>query len=324
MMLSSITPLRISFLGGGTDFPWFFEEHSGGVISTAIDKYIYISGIPSFDRRTTYLKYSSYERVASNQEVQHPIFRAILNTYDLPPFDFAVMSDIPGGTGLGSSSAFTVGLLNFVSSFLKLSPDSETLARTAIDIELNQLSEPIGVQDHLPAAFGGFAHYRFAKSSSFERFDLSTEALKQFELILVPTGARQRQASALTSAQKDYVSRNANGMSALQELAALTDEAGKALIKKPELLPKYVSKGWELKKATNPSSSNEAVDLIIREGSARGSLAGKLLGAGGSGFVLLMFDSGETTKFRSFANEVGWRVVDVSPTPRGSHVQQVN
>jgi len=323
-VLSSITPLRISFLGGGTDFPWFFEEHSGGVISTAIDKYIYVSGIPSFDRVTTFLKYSSYEKVVSNREIRHPIFKAILNKYGLPPFDFAVMSDIPGGTGLGSSSAFTVGLLNFVSSFLKHSQDSEFLARTAIDIELNQLSEPIGIQDHLPAAFGGFAHYSFEEGGSFKRFDLGLEALSQFELILVPTGAQQRQASALTSAQKDYVSKNAKGMNALQELAALTEEAGEALKSKPELLPNYVSKGWELKKATNPSSSNDAIDRIISEGAVRGSLAGKLLGAGGSGFVLLMFHSGGTEKFRSFANEVSWRVVDVAPTSRGSHVQQAN
>lgn len=320
-MLSSITPLRISFLGGGTDFPWFFEENSGGVISTAIDKYIYISGIPSFDQHTTYLKYSSYERVVSNRDISHPIFRTILSSHDLPPFDFAVMSDIPGGTGLGSSSAFTVGLLKFVTSFLGSAGDCESLAHLAIDIELNQLAEPIGIQDHLPAAFGGFAHYRFDKRSRFKRFDLGSEALNQFELLIVPTGSEKRQASALTAAQRDYVSKSKDGMSALRELAALTKEASDCLHEKPDLLPKYVSEGWMLKKATNPSSSNEEIDTIISRGSSMGSVAGKLLGAGGSGFVLLMFHLGDSEKFRSYAREVGLRIIDVSPAPRGSYVQ---
>lgn len=322
-MLLSQTPLRISFLGGGTDFPWFYEEHGGGVISTAIDKYIHISGIPSFDEKTTYLKYSSYEQVKSIEDVRHPIFRSILNKFDLPPFDFAVMSDIPGGTGLGSSSAFTVGLLNFVSAFQGLEQSSNTLARTAIDIELHQLSEPIGIQDHLPPAFGGFAHFSFDRKDLFVRHDLETRSLDHFELLLVPTRSQQRRASALTSAQRDYVSNNKGGMSALNELASLTSEAAGSLKAKPELLADYVARGWELKRVTNPSSTSEEIETIIGEAAARGSLAGKLLGAGGSGFVLLMFPVGESSRFRQYANEVGWRVIDVAPAPKGSHVHQI-
>lgn len=322
-MLLSQTPLRISFLGGGTDFPWFYEEHGGGVISTAIDKYIHISGIPSFDEITTYLKYSSYEQVTSIQDVKHPIFRSILNKFDLPPFDFAVMSDIPGGTGLGSSSAFTVGLLNFVSAFQGLEQDCDSLARTAIDIELNHLSEPIGIQDHLPPAFGGFAHFSFDRQDLFTRQDLETVSLLQFELLLVPTRSQQRQASTLTSAQRDFISNNKDGMTALHELASLTNEAAEKLKAKPELLPEYVARGWELKRVTNPSSTSEEIETIIGEAAARGSLAGKLLGAGGSGFVLLMFPAGESSKFRRYANEVGWRLVDVAPAPKGSHVQLI-
>lgn len=323
-MLCSITPLRISFLGGGTDFPWFFEKHSGAVLSTAIDKYIFVSGIPSFDRQTTYLKYSKYEKVSDWEEIEHPIFRTVLRHFQLPPFDFAVMSDIPGGTGLGSSSAFTVGLLNFVSSHLQLAHDSETLARLAIDIELNQLAEPIGIQDHLPAAFGGFAHYRFDAHEPIQRTDLDAGALGQFELLLVPTGSERRQASALTAAQREFVSSNASGMRSLKELADLTNEAAKQLEESPERLPEYVAQGWELKKATNPASSNGEIDRIISESARRGSLAGKLLGAGGSGFVLLIFPYGESSCFRSFASEVDWRIVDVKPVSRGSRVSQIS
>jgi len=311
-MLVSKTPLRISFLGGGTDFPWFFEKHGGAVISAAINQHIYISALPSFDKKTYYLKYSHPEIVQNPKEIQHPIFREVLKSYEVGPLDISVMAEIPAGNGLASSSAFSVGLLNLVTTFLGRKLSKEELAMRAIALELDELLEPIGVQDQLGSTFGGLNFHAFGSGRKISTSSIADQSNQfPFDVVLVKVGNSQRSASTFTEAQRTFVFQNPKALQQLEKLRDLTLEAGNSLGKDIYLLPHFLSEGWRLKVASNPNAIDAEVLEVQKVLESAGSLGSKLLGAGGGGFVLTLMPKGEAERVLKVANTRGWRALSV-------------
>ena len=188
-MIISKTPLRISFCGGGSDIPSFYTRHGGCVLSTSIDKYIYLTSVRSFDERQTQLKYSIVENVRDIDDIKHPVFREMLRQYGLSGFEINSTSDIPSGTGLGSSSTFTVGLSNLLNTIRGSSLSKEDLARDACNMEINVLGEPIGKQDQYAAAYGGMNYYKFNKDGTVyvEPLLLTGDDRKYLENHIIPT-----------------------------------------------------------------------------------------------------------------------------------------
>ncbi len=279
-MILTRTPLRISLAGGGSDLPHHYEEYGGAVCSFTINKYIYITAKYStglFPHKYR-LVYSKVEECNSIQEIQHPIIRKIMPTLGPTGLDLDVMSDVPAGSGLGSSSAFTVGLLNaaHAENFSK-----HMLAEEACDIEIDKLKEPIGKQDQYAAAFGGLNLFEFVKDDVIVRPIQHPYGLRGM-LHLIYVGSN-RSASALLAVQSKQ-----NNTTSLREMSALAQVAAAYLrVGELEGLGEVIRRGWELKRALSPSISNERIDTIITTALANGATGGKLLGAGGTGFILL-------------------------------------
>lgn len=294
-MILTKTPLRVSFLGGGTDFPWFFEEYGGAVISSTISQYIYISCLPSYDQKTTYLKYSRLERVSSHEHIIHPIFRSVLCDYQLPPMDWTVMADIPAGNGLASSSAFTVGLVKAAGFVVGKELGGIDLGLEAIRFEIDLLGEPIGVQDQIASAVGGFNLLEFEPSRRIFCKKLITNSSRlPFDLMLVKVGASSRNASIFTKAQESLALSNPEAIENLERLRDLTLDAASAIERDPSELARFMRIGWDLKTKTNPSARSAEIDETLNLAFSKGAEAGKLVGAGGSGFVLLLIDKDRT------------------------------
>lgn len=297
-MLVSRTPLRISFLGGGTDFPWFFENHGGAVISGAIDKHIYINGLPSYDTKTFYLKYSALEVVQNLSDIKHPIFRVALEKFSAGPMDISVMAEIPAGNGLASSSAFSVGLINLILAARGELASQPQLAELAIKLELDLLHEPIGLQDQLGSAFGGVNFHQFSeKRTIFSKPLFTLENQLPFELLLTKVGVGSRFASEFTAAQRKFVDSSKSAVRALEELRDLTIEAERSIAIEPSRLPAFMREGWKLKQASNPNATSQEIIDLSEKLTRGGALATKLLGAGGGGFVLSIFFPGRLQEF---------------------------
>ena len=320
-MILTKTPLRVSFLGGGTDFPWFFDDHGGAVISTTINRYIYISALQSYDEKTTYLKYSNLETVTSHQEISHPIFRSVLADYVVPPTDWSVMADIPAGNGLASSSAFTVGLINTVHGVLSKEISAHELALEAARVELDLLGEPIGLQDQFASAYGGLNLFTFQRSRTVAVKPLSNQQVPfPFDLVLVKVGAENRNASLYTKAQHNYILHNPDSIKDLVKLRDLTIEAAEQMEKDISKLAAYTRAGWELKLKTNPSAYSEAISESLAVALSAGAEAGKLVGAGGSGFLLLLVDPDKTETLTAMFRKRKQKVFKVQLDQLGSQV----
>jgi D-glycero-alpha-D-manno-heptose-7-phosphate kinase len=205
-MLISRTPLRVSFLGGGTDLPWYFEKFGGCVISMTINKHIYITGRPMFEEDTFLLRYSKLESTKNLNQIEHPIIKEVLRYFKVKSIDIGVSSDFPAGTGMGSSSAFTVGLIKLIATFTgELLTDHE-IAELACKFEIDMLKEPIGKQDQYIAAFGGITEFIFHKDGSVisNPLGIATKTIHDLEdnLVLFFTGTT-RSASSILKDQVD-------------------------------------------------------------------------------------------------------------------------
>lgn len=320
-MILTKTPLRVSFLGGGTDFPWFFETHGGAVISATISRYIYISALPSFDKKTTYLKYSQLEKVDTHKDILHPIFRSVLLDRQVPPYDWSVMADIPSGNGLASSSAFTVGLVNTVNRILRTSMTPRELALEAIRIEVDILNEPIGIQDQFASAMGGFNAFTFGKERKVESQSLlPREGTLPFRFVLVKVGESSRSASEFTLAQKNFIEEDRAAMKNLMALRDLTLEAVSKISEDSSNLAHFTRAGWELKKKTNPAATSEEIEETIQFSTRHGAHAGKLVGAGGSGFVFLLVDPPKTLELLEKLTRRGQSAFEVYLEEKGSNL----
>ena len=283
------TPLRVSFFGGGTDFRSFFAVEGGCVLSSAIDKYIFITIKKRFDQLLR-IGYTRTEMVESVGEVQHELIREALHKTGISRgVEVTTMGDIPSaGSGLGSSSTVTVGALHAMYTFLGEIVPAERLAREACEIEIDILGKPIGVQDQYIAAYGGlrFMEFTLAGQVLCERIDLGSDLLRRLNesLLLFFTGVT-RQADSILGEQK----RNINDrMAILREMKQMAYTARDELrAGNLEAMGRLLHEGWQLKKQLASQISNSAIDEMYQTARRAGALGGKITGAGGGGFLLL-------------------------------------
>lgn len=300
-MIITKTPFRISFAGGGSDLASFYEKHGGCVLSTSINKYCYISIHPYFDPRYTSLKYSKNELVDDISKVDHRILNCVLNQTDVQGVEITSTADIPGGTGLGSSSTFTVGLLNTIACYQGRYMSKHELAEGACEVEIKKLGSPIGKQDQYAAAYGGLNFIRFRKdgSTSVEPIVMKSETYKKLQenLVMFYTG-ETRSANGILSEQKKNMDNDAK-VKNLQKMCGLAEEM-KAALEYNDLssFGRLLNDGWELKRTLASGISNPDIDRAYEVAMQNGALGGKLLGAGGGGFLLFYCEPENQEKLR--------------------------
>lgn len=289
-MIITRTPFRISFVGGGSDLASFYHQHPGAVLSTSIDKYMYISTHKFFEPDKIRVKYSQTETVNSIAELNHPILKCALKGFDIQGgIEISSIADVPAGTGMGSSSSFTVGVLHNLSTWAGQTLSKEQLAAGACDIEIVQLQEPIGKQDQYAAAYGGLNVIRFHADErvTVEPVQASQETIAELErnLCMFYFG-NQRSASSILSEQKENT-RQADKQKVLMQMVSLVDDLAGSL-RKGHLddFGKILHENWELKKSLASGISSPDIDQAYSIALQYGALGGKLLGAGGGGFLL--------------------------------------
>lgn len=299
-MIISQSPLRISLFGGGSDLPAYLENHRGAVLSFAINRRVYIVGHPFTHRNGIVLKYSRQEDVSHPSELEHPIARVILDRYNISDIDVAIMSDVPAGTGLGSSSSFTVALLAFVKHVKGISYTPVDLAREACEIEIDVLREPIGYQDQWAAALGGLNIIEFngLTEVNVERIGVSADNLEKLEqsLVLVPVGA-PRSASELLQKQSNSLASGSKSIDITSKLVEQVKLGKEALLGDVDLIGPLLHEAWVLKKLVSTSVSNPVVDEAYDRALQHGATGGKLLGAGGSGYLACYVPADNRDKF---------------------------
>jgi len=291
-MIITKTPLRISFCGGGTDLAAFYERAGyGAVLSTSIDKYVYLAIHRYFENKFL-LKYSTIELTDTVGEIKHPLIRECLKLIGIEePLEVTSFADIPAsGSGLGSSSAFSVGLLHACSAFKGQMPSKETLASNACEVEIERVGEPIGKQDQYAVAYGGLNLIRFNADGStwIEPVILPKGVKAEIEgrLLLFYTGIT-RNASSILSEQR---SKTQDDKGTYQVLLKIRDQAEKLRIElaagNSDSLGHLLHEGWQLKRQISTGITSPRLDDIYNRAVSAGALGGKLLGAGGGGFFL--------------------------------------
>jgi len=291
-MIISKTPLRISFFGGGTDLPEFYREFGGAVLGSSIDKYIYhtVSSFPSnlFDYSLR-LSYSQVEKVNALSEIQHKPFREILAAMEIErDIEIHLAADLPSYSGLGSSSSFTVGLINALTAFKGQTIQSHNLALKAIEIERDVLQEAVGCQDQIFAAHGGLRIVEFKKNGSIsvDRVNISSARKEEFEesLLLFFTGIT-RKAQGVESSKIKNISAIKNN---LKQIFKHVDLGLNLLIGNGPIegFGALLDETWQEKRQLDPNVSNSTIDQMYSDAISAGALGGKLLGAGGGGFML--------------------------------------
>jgi D-glycero-alpha-D-manno-heptose-7-phosphate kinase len=302
-MIISKTPFRISFFGGGTDYPVWYEDHGGAVLSTTIDKYCYINirYLPPFFNHKHRIVYSNIENVESIDEIQHPVVRELLKYFKIEKgVEIHHDGDLPARSGLGSSSAFTVGMLNSLYALMgKIIAKSE-LAKQAINVERNILKENVGSQDQVAVAHGGFNKIIFHKDHNFriEPMTLQKERIVQLEnhLMLIFTGF-SRFASEIAAEQ---IKNTQNRKKELTKMKQMVDHAIDILNGNQNIVEfgKLLHESWQIKKNLSNKISNKAVDDLYENALRKGAIGGKLLGAGGGGFMLLFVQPKDREKLK--------------------------
>jgi D-glycero-alpha-D-manno-heptose-7-phosphate kinase len=291
-MIICRTPFRISFFGGGTDFPAWYRENDGAVLSTTIDKYCYIScrHLPSFFEHKHKIVYSRTEQVREIDEIIHPAVRETFRFMDVKEgLEIHHDGDLPARTGLGSSSAFTVGLLHALCALRGKEPPKRQLALEAIHIEQEMIKENVGSQDQSAAAFGGFNKISFSGDHNIEVKTIVADRtrLRQFQdhLMLFFTGF-SRSASKIEADKLRQLSKKCGELKAMRKLV---DEAVNVLSGSGDILDfgRLLNETWRLKKSLSDKVSSTFVDQVYEIAMRNGATGGKILGAGGGGFILL-------------------------------------
>ena len=288
-MLITKTPFRVSFCGGGSDLAAFYEQYGGCVLSTSINKYMYISIHPYFNEHQTLLKYSENELVDDIKDIKHKIFNVVLNDMNISGVEISSTADVPGGTGLGSSSSFTVGLLHTLYCYKGKFASKAKLAKEACEVEIEQLGSPIGKQDQYAAAFGGLNFMRFNKdgSVSVSPIMMQAETYKKLQnnLLMFYTGTT-RSANSILSEQKKNISQNDKNEN-LRKMCSLAEDMKRSLEHNDlSSFGAILNQSWELKRTLASGISNPEIDKAYARALECGALGGKLLGAGGGGFLL--------------------------------------
>jgi D-glycero-alpha-D-manno-heptose-7-phosphate kinase len=290
------SPLRISLGGGGTDLPSYYREFGGFLIAAAIDKAVYVTVHRTFLSELV-VRYSQIERVAKPGQVQHPIVREVLRLLKIEESNIEItsMADVPAGTGLGSSGSFTTALLNALHRFLNKTVTPEKLAEAACAIEIDVLREPVGKQDQYVAAFGGVNAYEFRPDGSVvvTPLDLSDDRLREFELrvLLFSTGII-RQAPEILKDQDDRTREHCEEMignlHAIKQIGYQSRSALEA--GKFDDYGRLLREHWERKRVRSKLISSSRIDHWYEVGRRNGAVGGKLIGAGGGGFLMFLAD----------------------------------
>lgn len=289
-MIITKTPFRMSFFGGGTDMPAFFNEHGGAVISTTFDKYCYVNvrHMPPFHPYISELVHNRFERVNDVEEIEHPLIRECMRLHDIHEIRLTYEGDLPARTGLGTSSSFAVGMLNAFCALKGKMMSKCQLAQEAIHVERDILQEHGGWQDQIAAAYGGLNRIDFHDHNfSVRPIIISPERKKELDenLLLFYTGV-QRFSSEI---QADTFAKPVDNTKLLLDMLDLVDEAEKVLTDKDTSLNDFgrlLDTTWKLKRGTGRKVSNGSIDELYDIAIKAGALGGKLLGAGGGGFLL--------------------------------------
>lgn len=289
-MIITKTPFRMSFFGGGTDLESFFRENSGAVLSTTFDKYCYVTvrHLPRFFDYKTHLTYSKMEYANTYDEIEHPLIRNAMKMLDMHELRLTYDSDLPARSGLGTSSSFAVGMLNAFYALKGKYADKKKLADDAIFLERVLCNEAGGWQDQIAASYGGF-----------NRINFNADGYEVLPIIISPQRKEQLNKNLLmfftgfvrfsSEVQKANAFSDRNKISILSEMRTLVDEAEDVLTDKEKELDEFgrlLDHTWKLKRCTGKAVSMENIDLLYEKGIKAGALGGKLLGAGGGGFLV--------------------------------------
>lgn len=284
---------------------------------------MYLAGHPMFNADTTLLKYSRTEEVSDPSLLQHPIAREVLAHFQASGLDISVTSDIPSGTGLGSSSSFTVGLIQLVAELTQSIMSTEEIAKLACQIEIEILGEPIGLQDQYAASFGGLRYYEISRDGAVASENLVTDesALKWLNsaMMLIFTDSPSRSASEMLKIQKAEVMSQESRKNSLLELLQLTKAAKEEIRSDIRAIGSLVRQGWELKKKYNSTAETNEVAEVIEIAKQNGSLGEKLLGAGGGGFVLSIVEPDQAHMVTS-ALSPKYKVIPIKVSNFGSQL----
>ena len=317
------TPMRVSFAGGGSDLPAFYEKDHGAVLSSAIDKYIWVTvkrHSEVFDEPVR-INYSLTEQVDTVGEVRNDITRECLQLLDIePPIYISTVGDLPASTGLGSSSAFAVGLLNALHLYRGDRVSAGQLAEEACQIEIDVLGQPIGRQDQYAAAFGGLNLFTFKPGGSVtvEPQRMPARVLMElFESVMLFWTGHQRDASSVLIEQSANTDRHVDDLTAIREQAYELQDVLRGH-PSPRDLGAIIHRGWELKRGLAASVSNPQIDDWYGRAMACGAYGGKIAGAGNGGFLLLVVDHEHQAAVRSALAEL--REVSVRPEVHGSQI----
>lgn len=291
-MIITRTPFRMSFAGGGTDLEDFYRHEEGRVLSASINKYMYLVAHPFAHKDKIQLKYSKTECVEEVSQIEHPILREALQGFEIEKgIEVASFADVPSGTGLGSSSSFTVGLLHCLATYKNRFISKDELARLACQIEIEKLGEPIGKQDQYAAAFGGINTIRFFGDGSVSVEPVAVEKQKrellQSRLLMFSTG-KSRSTKEVLGEQKKNMNSSSEKMAALKEMTALARELETVLYQGDiDDFGRILGEGWRLKQSLASAISDSSMSEIYERATQKGgALGGKLLGAGGGGYFL--------------------------------------
>ena len=292
-MIITQTPFRMSFFGGGTDFPDFYREHGGAVISTTFDKYCYVNvrHLPRFFDYSTELSYARTERVKRVEDIEHPAIREAMKHRDMHEIRLTYEADLPARSGLGTSSSFAVGMLNAFYALKGKYADKRKLADDAIFLERVLCNESGGVQDQIAASFGGMNRINFnAEGYTVNPVIISPERKKLLNrnLMLFFTGFSRFSSDIQVAAEKNLKSKQ----NQLLEMLSLVDDAEKILTSKTDLeeFGRLLDYTWQLKRGITDKVSTDSIDAVYSRALQAGATGGKLLGAGGGGFLLFYVD----------------------------------
>lgn len=288
-MIITRAPFRVSFCGGGSDLPSFYEVYGGCVLSTTIRKYMYLTIHNYFEKDEIVLKYSKTEKVHDFSEIEHSIFRQCLMDFNLKGVEISSMADIPAGTGLGSSSTFTVALLHLLYTYTGKFVSKYKLAKDACIVEIEKLGNPIGKQDQFAAAFGGLKFYEFMSNGfvNIEPVIMTPESYKKLEnnLMMFYLGGTHS-SSVILEEQLQNIKFSDKAKIQIQ-MCDITRTLKEELEKNNvDSMGEMLHENWMLKKSLASGISNVHIDEIYKKAIAAGATGGKLLGAGGAGFML--------------------------------------
>ena len=306
-MIISRTPFRVSFVGGGSDLESYYKYNGGAVISTSIDKYIYQSAHHYFEENQSLIKYSKTELINDIGEIEHPIIRNVFSRFNIRQIDYNSTADIPSGTGMGSSSSFTVGLVKLCNEMKGLKMSNKEIAIMASEIEINDLKEPIGKQDQYAASFGGLNLIKFKANGETEvsPINLTFDQRNQLngDLRLFYTGIRRSASSVLNDQKNEMINKDKRKI--VDEMVKLAyDLKYEFECGRINELGSILHEGWLLKQSISKKISTLEINDIYNSGLKSGATGGKLLGAGAGGFILFYVPRKNKDQFNTQFNKL--------------------